>query len=636
MSNIAWTNASSRQLDSCMTAHIGQQESPHRDSCCIPQFVAAAGMKADAVALVCGSETMTYGALNARSNQLAQLLRQLGIGPDMPVAIALERSPAAFMAALAIMKAGGAYLPLDPANPPERIALMLRDARPRVVISDARNARLPLPSDTRLIRLDIDEAEITQQSTEAPELNIGPNHLAYLIYTSGSTGQPKGVQVTHGGLTNLVNWHKRVFGITGSDRASQVASFGFDAAVWEVWPYLATGASVSVLRDMNQMSAESVRDWFVEKAITIGFLPSPVAEAMLQLQWPSHTSLRFLLTGADTLHVYPSPTLPFTLVNNYGPTECTVVATSGIVPPTRNGDLLPSIGIPIDNTQLYILNEELCPVVLGEAGEIYIGGDGLARGYLNRPELTAEKFVANPFRPGTCLYRTGDLARHLPDGQIVFLGRVDDQIKIRGYRIEPDEIVTALSRHPAIKASAIMARDDGSGGTRLLAYLVLRASEQPTQNELQSFLQAHLPDYMIPSGFVRIDELPLTRNGKVDRAALPAPGAANLLANAPSSTPQTEVEMQVAEIIACLLGMQEVGSDEDFFALGGHSLLAAQVIARVRDQFDVELPLRTLFDGPTVGELAAEIEQLLVEKLQAMSPSEMQRALGPEPATDAA
>ena len=642
MSNIDSTG--SRLPGSPMASHIGKQEPigsdvaarTYEQTSSIPQLVAEVGMKADAVALVSGSQTMSYGVLNTRANQLAHLLRQLGIGPDIPVAIALERSTEALVAALAIMRAGGAYLPLDLSNPPERLALMLKDAHPPVVISDTRNAWLPLPNGARLIRLNVDEKAIACQSTEAPEPDIRPEQLAYLIYTSGSTGQPKGVQVTHGGLSNLANWHKRVFGITGCDRASQVASFGFDAAVWEVWPYLATGACVVVLDEIGQMSAESVRDWFVEQTITIGFVPTPVAEALLQLQWPASTALRFLLTGADTLHIYPPPGLPFTLVNNYGPTECTVVATSGIVPPGGNRDLLPSIGLPIDNIQIHLLDEQLRPVALGEVGEIYIGGEGLARGYLNRPDLTAEKFVASPFQPGTRLYKAGDLARYLPDGQIAFLGRVDDQIKIRGYRIEPDEIVTALNRHPAIKASAVAARDDSGGGKRLLAYLVLQPEENPMQSEMQSFLQAHLPDYMIPSGFVRIDELPLTRNGKVDRAALPAPAVDNLLPNAPPSTPQTAIEIQVAEIIGNLLGMREVGTDEDFFALGGHSLLAAQVITRVREQFDVELPLRTLFDGPTVGELAAEIEQLLIEKLQAMSPSELQRVLGSEPRADAA
>jgi acyl carrier protein len=350
----------------------------------------------------------------------------------------------------------------------------------------------------------------------------------------------------------------------------------------------------------------------------------------MTLEWPEKSTLRVMLTGADTLHHYPSRKLPFQLVNNYGPTECTVVATSGTVFPDEHLDRLPTIGRPIANTKIYILNESMQQVPIGEPGEIYIGGAGLARGYRNRPDLTSERFIPNPFSSESSarLYQTGDLARYLPDGQIAFLGRVDEQIKIRGFRVEPAEIVTVLNQHPAVKASIVLACEVEPGDKRLIAYFVPDARVQPTQTELRKFIAARLPDYMVPATFVKLDSLPLNPSGKVDRAALPKPNAGNMLREDAFVEPRTLIEERVAEILAGLFGLEQVGAEDNFFVLGGHSLLGTQLIARVRHAFGVELSLRSLFDAPTVAKLSAQIETLLLAKLEAMSENEAQHLLG--------
>ncbi len=453
--------------------------------------------------------------------------------------------------------------------------------------------------------------------------------MAYLIYTSGSTGQPKGVEVTHGGLLNLVRWHQRAFRVTPADRASQLSALGFDAAVWELWPYLAAGASIHLPDGVTTDQPEAIRDWIVSQGITISFLATPLAERLMTLEWPAKTSLRTMLTGADTLHHYPPRKLRFQLVNNYGPTECTVVATSGTVLPNEHPDRLPTIGRPIDNLQIHILNENMQQVPDGEAGEIYIGGPSVARGYRNRPDLTAERFILDPFSPemGARLYKTGDLARYLPDGQIAFLGRVDEQIKIRGFRIEPAEIVKVLDEHPAVQSSIVVAREVAPGDKRLVAYFVPAPRAQSTHTEMRNFLAGRLPEYLVPATFVKLQAMPLNPSGKVDRAALPAPNAENTLRDNVFVAPRNPIEERLAAILAPLLGLDKVSMEDNFFLLGGHSLLGTQLIARVRDAFGIELTLRTLFDAPTVARLSAQVEMLLVAKLEAMSEAEAQRLL---------
>jgi amino acid adenylation domain-containing protein len=505
----------------------------------------------------------------------------------------------------------------------------LNDAQAPVLVTHLDIAeRLP-GNQSQVVALDVDGTQIAGLPFEAPPCSATAGDLAYVIYTSGSTGQPKGVEIAHRSLLNLVYWHQHTFAVEPFDRATQLAGIGFDAAVWEVWPYLAAGASVHLPDEDTRIAPELLRDWLVAHGITITFVPTALAERLMALEWPTEAALRVLLTGADTLHQFPSPSLPFMVVNNYGPTECTVVATSGPVLPDKRPDARPSIGQPIFNTEIYILDERMQPVAVGVPGELYIGGPGVARGYRKRPELTAEKFVPNPFgaEPDARLYKTGDLARYLPDGQIDFLGRIDTQIKIRGYRLEPDEIVTLLNRHPQVQESVVIAREDAPGEKYLVAYVIPVPQSEPTSSGLQNFLGKQLPEYMVPAVFVRLSSLPLTSHGKVDRAALPAPDAENHMRDEDLRAPRNVVEERVAGILAGLLKVKCVGVDDNFFLLGGHSLLGTQVIARVRDAFGVELPLRSLFDHPTVAAISAEIERLIFTKLEGMSRDEVQRAL---------
>ena len=600
---------------------------------CVPQLVERqAALRPNGVAVAAGDHVLTYQELDIRSAELATHLRSIGVGPDILVGLCLKSSIAMVVGALGILKAGGAYLPLDPAYPAERLSFILNDAQAPVLITAQCLADTLSAGAWRVIALDIEGRTAERLTSPSPGTTpavaqASTENLAYVIYTSGSTGQPKGVQIEHKSLLNLVSWHQRTFAVTPADRASQLAGVGFDAAVWELWPYLTAGASVYLADEAIRTEPEALRDWVLSRKITISFIPTVMAERVMALDWPADAPLRVVLTGADTLHRYPSSDLPFLLVNNYGPTECTVVATSTPILPDERSSQRPPIGRPIANTQVHILDEHLKSVPKGTPGELYIGGAGLARGYVNRPELTAEKFIPSPFsrETGARLYKTGDLARYLPDGQIAFLGRADEQVKIRGYRIEPNEIVSVLSQYPAVLESAVVARELHSGDKQLIAYFVASPEAQPCYTDLRDFLGARLPAYMVPSTFVRVDRLPLTPHGKLDRAALPEPTGENSLKNEPFQAPRSPVEERLARILTALLGVEQVGLDDNFFQMGGHSLLGAQVIARVRDGFGVELSLRSLFDHPTVREMSAEIERLIFEKLEARSEQETHR-----------
>jgi len=609
-------------------------EKDYLQDTCIPQLVAMQAIAApDAVALVMGTQLLRYKELNQRANQLAHYLQALGVGPNALVGLCMERSLEMVVGLLGILKAGGAYVPLDPTYPADRIAFMLADAQVPVLITQQDVVTRLSAQTAKVICLDTATTVLSQQSVTEPTSSVTAHDLAYVIYTSGSTGRPKGVQITHSNLLNLVFWHQRAFEVTSSDRATQVSSPAFDATGWELWPYLTAGASVYLPDEDTRVTPKSLRDWLVHNCITISFLPTVLAESIMTLEWPETTSLRFLLTGADTLHHYPPSTLPFALVNNYGPTEATVVATSGRVFPlsdsTHTASALP-IGRPIDNTQISILNEHLQPVPIGETGELYIGGTGVARGYLNRPELTHERFIQHPFSSDldARLYKTGDLGRYLPDGQIVFMGRSDYQIKIRGYRIEPDEIVAVLNEHPAVQTSIVVAREDSAGDKQLVGYIVPIAGINVSASSLQTMLAERLPAYMIPTTFVLLKALSLTPNGKVDRSALPVPDELNTLRNEVATAPSTPVEERLVGLLAPLLGLEQVGTDDNFFMLGGHSLLGTQLIARIADTFGVTLTLRTLFDAPTVRDLSAEIEDLIIAKVDAMSDDEVHLLLG--------
>jgi amino acid adenylation domain-containing protein len=585
----------------------------------VPELVSlCASVTPDALALSYSDEQLSYRELEQRSNQLAHYLRSLGVGPEVLVGICLERVPAMAVAALAVLKAGGAYLPLDPAYPPERLAFMLQDSGVATLLT-REEIHLQLPRNGWSV-VDVEKnAELISQQPVNPPLPVtSGEQLAYVIYTSGSDGHPKGVQITHDGLANLVRWHVRCFHVLPADRASQIASVSFDAAVWELWPYLSAGASVHFCDESMRFTHESLHTWLLEQNITMSFVPTTLAERLMGMPWPSSCALRVLLTGADTLHRYPPADLPFVVVNNYGPTECTVVATSGAVPANDHPVRKPTIGRPIDNVQIHILDAELRPAAEGAAGEIYIGGAGLARGYLNRPDLDQEKFIPNPFDPKNGrLYKTGDLGRYLPDGQIGFVGRIDSQIKIRGYRIEPEEIISVLRQHPGVQADTVVARDDLAGNKQLVAYVVPAPGAELSYASLYLFAREYLPDYMVPPVFVQIDSLPLNSNGKVERSRLPAPDPTNVIGDQGGRSPRTAVEEQVVHILGALLGVDGVGVNDNFFFLGGHSLLGTQLIARLRDAFGVELSLRRVFDSPTAAELSAEIESLLANETRA-------------------
>ncbi|HEV2398902.1 MAG TPA: amino acid adenylation domain-containing protein [Candidatus Sulfotelmatobacter sp.] len=585
---------------------------------------AQANARPDATAVAANKRRLTYGDLENRANKVASLLQSCGAGPGVIVGICMRRSVAFIVGALGALKAGAAYLPMDPADPAKWLGTLLEESGCHLVLTEAGvEESLPKGNWTTIL---LDQggyiASCPAEGAAAPTSTAA--ELAYVIFTSGSTGRPKGIEITHANLLNLITWHVRTFAVSSADQATIYSSPAFDASVWEIWPYLAAGATVHIVDDSIRTRPDLLRNWMVQTGITIGFLPTPVAEAIIGLQWPAETSLRFLLTGADTLHRYPGPDLPFTLVNNYGPTECTVVATSGVVTPQKNPRELPSLGRAIQNVRAYIVDEHLNQVPDGSCGELLIGGEGVGRGYLNRPELTIKKFVRDPFLPSENgrVYRTGDLVRRLPDGQIMFLGRIDEQIKIRGYRVEPGEINAALNRQDGIQASFVAARTGQAGDVRLVAYIVTSPFANVQASALRNALSQCLPAHMVPAIFIRVTNLPLTRNGKVDRAALPEPNPENTLPEERFELPQTAVEQWLAGLLMQLLRIPRISRHDNFFRLGGHSLLGAQLIAKIDERFGVELSLRSLFDHPTVYGIASEIDGLVRSKINAMSDEE--------------
>jgi len=537
----------------------------------------------DALAVSWNGGRLTYGELAGRAGSLAAELRRRSVGPETVVALRFERSAELVTAALAVLAAGGAYLPIDPDQPAERVSWMLQDSGASLLLTPE---------------------GLEDAGGSAPAgAGTGPDGLAYVIYTSGSTGTPKGTELCHRGLSSLIAWHHRAYDLGPTDRTTLLARPGFDASVWEIWAPLAAGASLHVPPAEVVPAPAALLAWMAEEGITVSFLPTPLAEAVLAEPHPAGLALRLLLTGGDRLVRRPAPDLPYALVNHYGPTESTVVATAGRVAP--HGEGAPTIGSPIANTRAYILDRSLRPVPVGVAGELCLAGEGLARGYRGRPELTAERFVPDPLgSAGARLYRTGDLARWRPGGEIEFLGRVDAQLKIRGYRIEPGEIEAVLAAHPRVETAVVIARQDGARDKRLVAYVVLGPGASLEPAALRHWAQERLPGYMVPAAFMQLSELPLGATGKVDRRALPAPPDSARAAGAELIAPRNPLEEEVARIWAGVLGLESLGVEDNFWDLGGHSLLATKVLARVNAAFGLNMPLQSLFTAPTLGEFA--------------------------------
>ncbi|MDF5720952.1 MAG: amino acid adenylation domain-containing protein [Rhizonema sp. PD37] len=588
------------------------------DQCVHQLFELQVTRTPDAVALMYENQQLTYRELNSRANQLAHYLQTLGVSADVLVGLCVERSLLMVVGLLGILKAGGAYVPLDPDYPQERLNFMLEDAQVQVLLTQQPLLeRLP-ENHTPLVCLDTDWQLIFQSSDQNLVNSTTPNNLAYVIYTSGSTGQPKGVMIQHQSLVNITQTVIVEYGLSNSDRSLQFSSISFDVAAAEIYPCLSCGATI-VLRTEQMLSSvqmfmEKCRDW----DLTVLDLPTAywyqvtIELASTNLLLPY--SIRLVTIGGERLlnqqlriwqqHIGEYPQL----IDAYGPTETTIAATLcrllGSVT-TEVDEQKISIGHPIHNTQIYILDQYLQPVPIGVAGELHIGGAGLARGYLNRPELTQEKFIPNPFSTNSDsrLYKTGDLARYLPDGNIEYLGRIDNQVKIRGFRIELGEIEAVLNQHSDVQTSCVIACKDTTGDKRLIAYVVPYQQHTPTNRELRQYLSSQLPLYMVPNAFVVLESLPLTSNGKVDYRSLPAADLDTELIDE-FVAPRTSIEKTLALVWAEVLRVEQVGIYDNFFELGGHSLLATQVISRLQEAFQISLPLRYLFKSPTVAQLS--------------------------------
>ncbi len=573
----------------------------------------------EAPALAFAGRRLSYRELHERANQLAHFLQKLGVGPEIIVAISLERSLEMVIGILGVLKAGGAYLPMDPVYPEERLAFMLQDAAAPVLLTQSHLREKFAAHRGQLVCLDAEWEKIARESTHKPACRATAHNLAYVIYTSGSTGRPKGVLLEHRGAVNMVQALSNIFGIDARANTLQFSSFSFDASVEEIFVTLANGACLHLVPQEILLSPVQLVETLREQKISAVTLPPSLLAVLPETPLPE---LRSLISAGESCarEIAVRWAAGRRFINGYGPTECTVGATFFHLASVPDTATVP-IGRPMDNAQVYLLDDLLHPVPPGVAGEIYIGGVGVGRGYLNRPDLTAEKFLPDPFstQPGARLYRSGDLARLLPDGNLEFLGRIDHQVKLRGFRIELGEIEARLREHPAVRDAAVVVRGNSRNEQRLVAYVVLapsalafqseRAGSRETHavvSELRAFLQQHLPAYMVPSFFVPLAAMPLTPNGKIDRRALPEPEASHESGYVAPRTPEEEI---LAGIWSQVLNVPRVGVQDNFFELGGHSLLVTQLISRVREALQVELPLRSLFDAPTVAGLAQLVQQ---------------------------
>lgn len=580
-------------------------------------------------ALVFNNQRLTYRELSRQSNRLAYELLRSGVGPDRLVGILMERSLEMVIALLGVLKAGGAYVPLDPAYPHERLAAILEEADPTVILAQAYLIdRLPSHR-APVICLDASVEAIAGAAETPPDTAVSGKSLAYVIYTSGSTGRPKGVMNTHEGIYNRLMWMQDAYRLTPADRVLHKTPFSFDVSVWEFfWP-LMNGACLIIAEPGGHQDSSYLVRLIAEKEITLAhFVPSMLRVFLEDKRLDTCRSLRHVICSGESLPVELQEQffsrLNTALHNLYGPTEAAVDVTFWRCE-SKDGRRLVPIGRPIANTQIYLLDPDGRPVPVGVPGELHIGGIGLARGYLHRPDLTAEKFVPDPFANQPCarLYKTGDLARYRPDGNIEFLGRIDHQVKIRGLRIELAEIEGTLLLHEKIRQAVVVAREDSPGNQQLVAYLVLAQRSDGIINEARSRLQQKLPEYMVPTAFVLLDSLPLTPSGKLDRRNLPAPSLGRAGLDTRTIAPRTRPEKELTQVWRELLGVEQIGINDNFFELGGHSLLFTQMASRIREIFHVEMPLRILFNVPTVSEMIAAIAEKQIEQEDAHKVAQM-------------
>jgi amino acid adenylation domain-containing protein len=599
-----------------------QTQKPVSNCCLHSLFAAQVAKMPDAIAVEYQGQSLTYAELNQKANQLAHFLQDFGIQANSLVGICLDRSLDMIIALLGVLKAGGAYVPLDPAYPAERLAFMLADAEVSLLLTHSTLlSQIPTPT-TEVVCFD--QLSLPTQPLNNPTVQVTPQDLAYTIYTSGSTGKPKGVQIQHSALVNFLEAMQDRLDINPEDRFLAVTSLSFDIAGLELFLPLLVGSRLIIAsREQTQDGGKLAQLLATSEATVMQATPA-TWRLLLNAHWRGQRGLKMLCGGealtADLAQALLEGNPDAVLWNLYGPTETTIWSTAGQV--SLNDDPI-SIGSAIANTEIYILNQDLQPVPIGITGELYIGGAGLSLGYRDRPNLTAEKFIPHPFNnnPEARLYRTGDLARYREDGTIECLGRIDHQVKIRGFRIELGEIESLLNQHPKIQASAVIASGERIEDKHLVAYIV--PSAEISTPELQTYLRQQLPDYMIPAVFVLLDTLPLNPNGKIDRRGLPTP--LQTASDFPFIAPQTEVEQALAQIWSQVLGVEEIGIHDNFFDLGGHSLRATQLVSRLRQTFEIDLPLATLFEKPTLAQLAQVIEDILLAEIDALDEEEVQQ-----------
>jgi surfactin family lipopeptide synthetase A len=573
----------------------------------------------DTIAIFYEDEQICYRELNARANQLAQYLRKLEVGPEVLVGLCLERSLQMVVSVLAIYKSGGVCLPLDLAYPYDRLAFIIEDARPLVLLTDSKLAESLPESEATIVCLDCERELIDGQDRGNFASTIDAENLAYVIYTSGSTGRPKGVGVPHRTLTNLITWHSANH--LSEARTLQFASLGFDVSFYEIFAALTSGGTLFILPEESRVDIPGLAAYLAENRIEKAVLPVVVLQQLAEEQSfrrQDFTSLAEVTTTGEQLQI-TKPIVKFFehfqncwLHNDYGPSESHVVTSFSLDAACTEWSARPPIGKPIANTQMYVLEQHLNPLPVGAIGELYISGIGLGRGYLERPDLTAERFLPNQFseRPGERLYKTGDLVCYLDDGNINFLGRADHQVKIRGFRVELGEIESMLAQHPAVRETIVISREESHGNKRLLAYVAIDREQKVSADKLYHYLKQRLPEHMVPADFIIMEKLPLTTNGKVDRTALtmnhqPNTGQTNNLI--PAQTPAEEL---VARIWIEVLGINKVGINCNFFNLGGHSLLASRIILRLREIFRIELPVRSMFETPTVAGIVNTMSEI--------------------------